>query len=128
MGFPRQLSGKESAWQSRRCRRQGFDSWLGKIPWSRKWQCTPVFLPGKFYGQRSLMGYSLWYCEESDTMEQLSTHARVIHIYVLAIVNSAAMKIKVHISFQISLFIFFQIYVQKWNCWFIWNSLLLTLG
>ena len=34
-------------------------SWVGKIPWSRKWQPTPVFLPGKFHGQRSLAGYSL---------------------------------------------------------------------
>ena len=32
--------------------------WIGKIPWSRKWQPTPVFSPGKFHGQRSLAGYS----------------------------------------------------------------------
>ena len=34
-------------------------SWVGKIPWSRKWQPTPVFLPGRFHGQRNLEGYSL---------------------------------------------------------------------
>ena len=34
----------------------GFDPWVGKIPWKRKWQPTPVFLPGKFHGQRSLVG------------------------------------------------------------------------
>ena len=34
------------------------DPWVGKIPWSRKWQPTPVFLPGKFHEQRSLTGYS----------------------------------------------------------------------
>ena len=34
--------------------------WIGKIPWRRKWQPTPVFLPGKFHGQRFLAGYSLW--------------------------------------------------------------------
>ena len=33
---------------------------LGRSPWRRKWQPTPVFLPGKFHGQRSLVGYSLW--------------------------------------------------------------------
>ena len=33
---------------------------IGKIPWRRKWQPTPVFLPGKFHGQRSLAGYSPW--------------------------------------------------------------------
>ena len=51
-GLPRWLSGKESAYQ---CRLLGFDPWIGKIPWSRKWQSTPGFLPGKSHGRRSLM-------------------------------------------------------------------------
>ena len=38
----------------------GFDLWVGKIPWKRKWQPTPVFLPGEFRGQRSPEGYSPW--------------------------------------------------------------------
>ena len=37
-----------------------FDSWVGKIPWRRKWQPTPVFLPGKSQGQWSLAEYSPW--------------------------------------------------------------------
>ena len=37
-----------------------FDAWVGKIPWSRKWQLTLVFFPGKLHGQRSLVGYSSW--------------------------------------------------------------------
>ena len=41
-----------------KCRRPGFDHWLGKIPWRREWQPTPVFFPGKFHGQRSLVGCS----------------------------------------------------------------------
>ena len=49
--------GKESACQ---CRRHGFDPWSRKISWRRKWQPTPVFLPGKFHGQGSLAGYSPW--------------------------------------------------------------------
>ena len=49
------LSGKESACQ---CRRHGFNPWIRKIPWKRKWQLTPVFLPGKSHGQRSLAGPS----------------------------------------------------------------------
>ena len=48
-----------------------FDPWIGKIPWRRKWQPTPVLLPGKFQGQRSLIGYSPWDCKESDMTEQL---------------------------------------------------------
>ena len=47
--------------------------WVRKIPWRRKWQCTPVFFPGKFRGQRSLMGYSPWGCKESDLTEEQST-------------------------------------------------------
>ena len=42
------------------CRRPGFNPWVGKIPWKRKWQPTPVFLPGKFHGWKSLVGYSPW--------------------------------------------------------------------
>ena len=42
------------------------DPCVGKIPWSRKWQLTLVFLPGKFHGQRSLVGYSPWSHKESD--------------------------------------------------------------
>ena len=41
-------------------RRHGFDPWLEKTPWRRKWQPTPVFLPGKSHGQRRLVGYSPW--------------------------------------------------------------------
>ena len=55
IGLPMYLSNKESAYQ---CRRLGFDPWVGKIPWRREWQPTPIFLPGKFHGQRSLVGYS----------------------------------------------------------------------
>jgi len=56
--LPCWLSGKESVCQCRGCRRCVSDPWVGKIPWRRKWQPTPVFLPGRF--QRSLAGYSPW--------------------------------------------------------------------
>ena len=59
-GLPRWHSGKESACQCRRYKRLGFDPWVGKIPWRRKWQPTPVFLPGEFHGQKSLVVYSPW--------------------------------------------------------------------
>ena len=42
----------------------------GKIPWRREWQCTPVFFPGEFYGERSLASYSPWSRKESDVSEQ----------------------------------------------------------
>ena len=56
---PGGLNGKESACQCRRC---GFDPWVREILWRREWLPTPVFLPGKSHGQRSLVGYSPWGC------------------------------------------------------------------
>ena len=44
--------------------RDAFDPWVGKIPWSRKWQHTPVFLPRKSHRQRSLVGYNPWGCRD----------------------------------------------------------------
>ena len=51
IGFPGGASGKELAYQCRRYKRPRFDPRIGKIPWSRKWQPTPVFLSGKSHGQ-----------------------------------------------------------------------------
>ena len=54
------------------CGRSGFNSWVGKMPWRSKWQPTPVFLPGEFYGQRSLVGYSPWGRKQSDMTGRLN--------------------------------------------------------
>ena len=53
------------------CGRPGFNPWVGKISWRRKWQPTPVFLPGKTHGRRSLIGYSPQGHKGSDTTEWL---------------------------------------------------------
>ena len=53
-------------------RDNGFDPWVGKIPWRRAWQPTLVFLPGESHGQRSLAGYSPGGCKESDMTERPS--------------------------------------------------------
>ena len=66
-GFPGGASGKESTCPCRRRKRRRFDLWVG----SRKWQPIPVFLSEKLYGQRSLVGYSPWGCQESNTTGQL---------------------------------------------------------
>ena len=47
--------------------------------WRREWQPTPVFLPGKSHGQRSLAGYSLWGYKELDTTNHLTLHWKVIN-------------------------------------------------
>ena len=69
MGFPGGNSGKEPVGQCRRYKRHGFDPWVGKSPWRRAWQPTPVFMPRESRGQRSLVGYSPWGCKESDRTE-----------------------------------------------------------
>ena len=71
LGFPGCASDKEPPCQCRRHKRCRFDSWVRKIPWSGKWQPTPVFLPGKSHGQRSLVGYSPWSSKETQ-LKQLS--------------------------------------------------------
>ena len=48
--------------------------WVGKIPWRRAWQPTPVFLPGESHGQGSLVGYSPWAHKESDNTEHTHIH------------------------------------------------------
>jgi len=55
--------------QCRIRRTHEFDSWFRKIPSRRKWQPTPVFLPGESCGQRRLAGYSPWGCKEPNTTE-----------------------------------------------------------
>ena len=62
-------------------KRRGFDPWVGKIPWRRKWQPTPVFLPGKSHRQ-SLVGYSLWGHKESDTLSDLAHAYTHTHTYI----------------------------------------------
>ena len=73
IGFPDCTPDKESACQilasAGRCKRHSFSPWIGKIPWSRKWQLAPVFLPGKFHGQSGLVSYSPRGHKESDTTE-----------------------------------------------------------
>ena len=69
-GFLGDASGKEPACQCRRPQRRRFNPWVGKISWRRAWRPTPVFLPGKPQGRRSLVGYSPWVAG-SDVTEQL---------------------------------------------------------
>ena len=60
------------------CVRPRFDPWVEKITWRRKWQPTPVLLPGKSHGCRSLVGYSPWGLKESDMIERLQFH---LHLF-----------------------------------------------
>ena len=79
--------------QCRRCKRLRLSPWVQKIPWRRKWQPTPLFLPGKSQGQRNLMGYSPWRQKELDMTEQLNTHTH----HVLYLFKNFFKKFIVHL-------------------------------
>ena len=76
LGLPKWHSGKVSTCQSRR---HGFDPWVGKVPWKRKWQATPILLPAKFYRQSILAGYSSWVAESQI---RLSGWAQLNTVYI----------------------------------------------
>ena len=73
--MPREYRGTELACQCRRCKRHGFDPWVGKISQRRGWQPTLVFLPGESHGRRSLAGYSPQGCKKLD-MTEVSMHTQ----------------------------------------------------
>ena len=77
MGVLSGRHGKESTFQFRRHRRHGFNPWVEKVPWRRRWQPTPVFLLEKSHGQRSLVGYSPKGCKELEETGQLTLSWRV---------------------------------------------------
>ena len=65
-------------------------SLVGEILWRRKWQSTPVLLPGKSHGQRSLVGYSPWGRKESDTTKRLHSLHYIVLSTVLSIQDSSS--------------------------------------
>ena len=70
VGLPCVSNGKKKI--CLQCRRPRVDPWVGKAPWRRAWQPTPVFLPGESHGQRSLAGYSPWGHKGSDMTGRLT--------------------------------------------------------
>ena len=77
-GFPGGTEVKNLPAVQKNCRKHSFDPWVGQIPWRRKWQPTPVFLPVKFHEQRSLVGYSSWDRKELDTTKQLNNSNNIL--------------------------------------------------
>ena len=78
--FPRWLISKESACHCRRCR---FDPWVRKIPWRRKWQPTPVFLPGRILWTGEPGGLQSTGAQRVGTTQQLSTHRNYASMWIL---------------------------------------------
>ena len=75
LGFPGGSVVKNTPAQ---CRSLGFNPWVRKIPWRRKWQPTLVFLPGKSHRQKSLVGYTPWGCKSVG--HGLATE-HIVHLY-----------------------------------------------
>ena len=88
-GLPRWPSGKAPSCQYSRFQRRGLDLWVGKILWSRKWQPTPVFLPGEPHGQRSLVGYisqgsqTVWH----DWASEHACTRQVMHCFLVGLID-----------------------------------------
>jgi len=93
------LSGKELTCQ---CRRHDFDPWVGKTLWRRRWQPTPVFLPGKSHGQRSLAGYTPWgrkrVGHDLVTKQQVVPIVRYDHMYAKSLECFLAGKCSINIG------------------------------
>ena len=78
------FNGKESICQCKKHKRCRFNPWVRKIPLSRKWQSTPLFLPEKSYGQWNLVGYSPQGCKELNMTERTRAHT---HTHTHTILN-----------------------------------------
>ena len=87
------------------CRRPGFDSWVQRIPWRRKWQPTPVFLPKKFHGPRSLMGYSPWGLVSRVRYDLATKPSQCVKHWILSSHNDFTLKLGL-----LSLF-------RRWGAW-----------
>ena len=112
-GFPGGTSGKEPACHCRRLKRCGFCAWVGKIPWRRARQPTPVFLPGESHGQKSLVGYSPQGRKELDTTEA-TQHACGKPTFTTLFAPST------YLQFYIFLVYFFcSAYLPEFSCSFI---------
>ena len=121
--FPSGSAGKEPNCQCRRYKRHEFYPLVGKIPWKRKWQPTPVFLPGKSHEQRSLAGYSPRGHKESDTTERLNNKEMLCGPLAPGMLLFAAL-----IGYSLSLQVTCQVYVsfpksrQTLTCYLVYET------
>ena len=82
-GFPGPASGKEPACQCRRLKRKGFGPWVGKMPWRRAWQPTPVFLPGESMGREAWRATVHRVAKSRTRLKRLSKHGRHMFVWVV---------------------------------------------
>ena len=124
-GFIGGSSGKESTCQCRRHKRHGFDPWIEKIPWRRVWQPTPVFLPVKSHGHRSLGSQRVWHdwatehmcCPNRDTFFWVKGNLSSRHTRTVLGRPGQRVTLPMSLYFQTAYFIFAIV-------WFRWYKML----
>ena len=121
-GLPRWFSGKESACQCRNCRTCGLDPWVGKIPWKRKGQLTPIFC------LENSMDRGAWWATVhgvAESQTRLNTQAgtpvdrHFSRFHLLVIVNNATMNMGLQVFLWVFAFKTFWYTPRKQNCWII---------
>ena len=127
-GFSSGSGIKESTCQ---CKKRRFDPWIGTIPWRRKWQPTPVFLPGKSHGQKSLVGYSPWSPKESNTTDPAHTH-HLPRLLILSLVTPCPVHPTPQPTKKINRLFLPQMLLKHTFCWVLCHknhfSILLPFG
>ena len=83
----------------------GLILWVGKSHWRSKWQPAPVFLPGKFHGQKNLAGYSLWGHKDSDTTESIYLSIYITEYILFPILFHYRLFSSVHLLSRVQLFV-----------------------
>ena len=105
----------------------GFDPWVRKISWSKKWQPIPVFLPGRYHGHRSLAGYSIWGHKQSDMTEWLNTHTHThTHTHTESSWWSLGAMMWLPEPFQIRVSILWFFFFFFSNIWFLKDFLVVS--
>ena len=108
------------------CRRPRFSPWIRMIPWRGKWQPTPVILPGKLHGQRSLEGYSPWGHKESDRTGWFSLHLRKLKLLNIVCKVYMVWLLPLQSVPQAHLNIFISHKFQAFTCYSLWLDYSLT--
>ena len=88
LGIPKWLSDNETACQCRRCRRHGFNPWVGKIPLKEGMATHSSTIARKSHGQGSLVGYIPWSCKELDMTEHTCMHISFLKAFRLFIIHN----------------------------------------
>ena len=95
-----------------------FPSLAWEDPWSRKWQATLVFSPGKFQGRSRLVGYSPWGCKESDMTERSTYHSNIT--LCVCVYMYMCVYVYMHVYICVYVYVYMYMYVCIYVCVYIY--------